>query len=669
MRRPFLVPSLLIVSWLVFLLPARAQNIRTVAGGFVGDRAFATQASLQEPTFAVQDFAGNLYVSDFSAHRIRKILANGKITTIAGTGISGFSGDNGPATSAMLSFPAGLAMDASGNLFIADSGNNRIRKISSAGIIKTIAGTGAAGYSGDNGPALQATFNQPYGLALDSHGNLFISDMGNSVVRKIDTAHIITTFAGTGVAGYGGDNGQATQAMLNFPRGLALDSVGRLFIADTTNHRVRKVDSLGVIITFAGNGDDGFSGDGGSPTSAAIGNPSGVAISPGGGILYISNAGNARIRTVTGGVINTLAGSTYGFDGDNQPLLSSRFATPSGIFLNRSGNLVVADTYNGRLRTLTGGVVKTTAGGFLGDGAAATAASLVLPQSMAFDTAGNYYIADAGGNRIRKVDTAGNISTVAGTGISGYSGDNGAATAATLNYPVGIAVDSAGNIFVADNGNAVIRKIDTAGTITTFATDSGFMDLAGLAVDSAGNLYSVDQTGCVVRKITPDATVTVVAGKFAACGYNGDGIAATNAKLNMPFGIALEANGNLLIADAGNNRVRKVSAGGIIATAAGIGTCGFSGDNGPPPQAELCSPFGVAADAQDNFYIADRANRRIRKVASATITTVAGTGLAGFNGDNLPDLGANLDDVVAVAVQGAKIFIVDDVTTRVRRIR
>lgn len=665
----FLVTAQLVGS-LVFCLftIAAAQTVTTAAGGFVGDGGSASKAALQEPGFAVQDTAGNIYVSDFSAHRVRKISTTSKISTFAGTGISGFSGDSGPAASAMLSYPTGLAIDASGNIYIADGGNNRIRKVDTSGTITTIAGTGTAGYSGDDGPALQATFNQPFGLALDSTGNLFISDIGNSVVRKIDTSQIITTFAGNGIAGYGGDNGPATQAMLDLPRGLATDSVGRVYIADAGNHRVRKVDSFGIIITFAGNGNSGFSGDGGSPTSAAIGNPRAVAVSAGGGILYISNAGSSRVRTVSGGAINTLAGSTYGYDGDSKPVLSSQFATPGGVLLNRGGNVVVADTYNGRLRTMSSGVMKTTAGGFLGDGAAATGASLVLPENIAFDKAGNYYIADAGGNRIRKVDTTNKITTVAGTGISGYSGDGGAATSATLWYPDGIAVDSTGNIFIADNLNAVIRKVTSTGAISTYATDPGFLDLASLTVDTAGNLYSVDQAGCAVRKITTTGSISVVAGIPSMCGYNGDNISATSAELNLPYGVALDSRGNLLIADAGNNRIRKVSPTGFISTVAGNGTCGFAGDNGSATSAELCSPHGVALDSLGNLYIADLANYRIRKVAHGIITTFAGTGVPGFNGDGLPALSTNLDDAVAVAVKGNTIYLVDDATTRVRRI-
>jgi NHL repeat len=322
---------------------------------------------------------------------------------------------------------------------------------------------------------------------------------------------------------------------------------------------------------------------------------------------------------------------------------------------------------NSRLRALTN-IARTVAGGFVGDGSPATRASLVLPENIAFDAAGNYYIADFGGNRVRKV-SAGTITTVAGTGISGYSGDGGAATSAELYFPAGVAVDGTGNIYIADAGNGVIRKV-SAGTINTFATGPNFSDLTSLAVDSAGNLYSADDGACVVRKITPGGVVTVVAGMEFNCGYNADGIRATNALLNAPFGVAVDSKGNLYIGDTANNRVRLVNANGVIFTIAGDGNCGFSGDGGPSTSAELCNPTGVGLDSTGNVYIADEVNLRVRRISGGTITTLAGSGLPGFNGDGLPATGTNLDCPVAVAAgpRGA-VFLVDNATMRVRRIR
>src|SRR5579863_1095658 len=238
---------------LLVLAPALpAQKVTTTAGGFVGDGGPAVKASFETPSFVVQDKSGNLYISDFTGQRIRKVTPTGTISTYAGTGISGFSGDGGPAHAAKLSYPTGLAFDAAGDLIVADGGNNRIRMIDTTGKITTIAGTGATGYTGDGGPAIKATFNQPWGLTYDLKGDLYIIDLGNCAVRFVNTSGIINTFAGNGTCGFGGDGGPATSANLNFPRSMTFDSSGNLYIADTANHRVREVNTSGTISTFAG---------------------------------------------------------------------------------------------------------------------------------------------------------------------------------------------------------------------------------------------------------------------------------------------------------------------------------------------------------------------------------------------------------------------------------
>jgi sugar lactone lactonase YvrE len=656
--------SILLISSLA------AQVVKTTAGGFVGDGGTAVKATLDWPSHMAQDKSGNLYISELYGHRIRKVTPTGAISTYAGTGISGFSGDGGPANAAQLSFPTGLTFDAAGDLIVAEQGNERIRKIDPSGIITTIAGTGALGYSGDGGPALLATFNSPYGVVYDAAGNLYITDILNYVVRIVSPAGIINTYAGNGVAGYGGDGGPATSASFNLPRGMAFDGKGNFYVADTLNHRVRVVNPAGTINTFAGTGQQGYSGDGGPATSAKIGNPRGLTVRN--GTLYISNGGQARIRSVSisTGIINTYAGSGFGYDGDGSPLLASLFATPTGLLFNSAGSLLVVDSQNQRVRKATGGVMKTAAGGFIGDGNMANSAALVVPEAISFDKSGNYYIADAAGNRIRKVSTTGMISTVAGTGISGYSGDGGLATAATLWYPLGVAVDSAGNIYIADDINNVVRKIDTSGHISTFATDPNFSGLGAMAIDSVNNLYVVDQGTCVVWKISPTAAVSVAAGVEFVCGFNGDGILATAAFLNTPFGVAVDSRGGIWIADSSNNRVRRVSSSGIIGTFAGDGICAFSGDGGPATSAELCFPEDVAVTKGGAVYIADTSNLRIRRVVSGTINTYAGTGVGGYNGDGLAALSTNLDDPVAIALNPNGVpYEVDDTQNRVRKIQ
>ncbi len=672
--RRYLSSIVLSLCMAVFCLVATlsAQNVTTVAGGFVGDGGRATNASFEEPFAVAYDKNGNLYVSDFAQNRVRKITRRGAISTFAGTGISGYNGDNIQANTAELSYPNGLAYDAQQNvLFIADGGNFIVRKVDLAtNIITTYAGTpGVFGDGGDGGPANQATMGQAYGLALD-HGTLYISDVGQCVVRNVDSGGIIHTYAGNATCGYNGDGIPATQANLNFPRGLTVDTNHKLYIADLLNHRVRVVSPAGqhIITTFAGTGNPGFSGDGGPATSANIGNPRGLTFHN--GAVYMSNTGGQRIRFVdiNTGIINTFVGSGFGYDGDNN--LTVLFNLPTGIVFNpTTGNLVMADSLNARVRTAVSGVMNTIGGGFIGDGGKATSAALVEPLNLAFDRAGNYYIADAAGNRIRKVDTTGKITTIAGTGVSGYTGDGGLATAAQLYFPEGVAVDANGNIFIADTVNGVIRKVDfVSKNISTFATDPNFNDLVSLAVDKFGNIYSADDGACVVRKITPGGTITVVAGMEFICGYAGDHGPATSAQLNGNYGVAVDGNGNLFIGDSANNVIRRVSPGGIITTIAGDGNCGFLGDGGPATSAEMCFPLGLTVDAAGNVYVADEINVRIRKIAGGKINTVAGTGVAGYNGDGLPALSTNLDDPVSVAVnpKNKAAYLLDDQQTQVR---
>ena len=643
-------------------------HVSTVAGGYVGDKGLATSAALQSPSATVLDSAGNLYITDVTANRIRRVTSTGTITTYAGNGICGFNGDGVVASKALLCSPTGLTLDPAGNLVFAEQGTNRVRSISkTTGKITTIAGNGAYGNTGDNGPATSAETGQPFWPVYDSAGNLYFTMVSLCVVRKVNTSGIISTVAGNGTCGFGGDGGAATAAMLKFPRGIAFDASGNLYIADTSNHRIRKVDTSGKITTFAGTGKAGFSGDGGLATSAMIGTPRAVTVQ--GSALYITNAGSSRYRWVNlaTNIINTYAGSTFGYDGDNHALLATQFAGGGSIGFDSSSNPIFADINNARVRKATAGIVSTIAGGYIGDGGKATAAALVLPEAVYVDKTGIIFVADYTGNRVRKI-SGGNISTIAGTGVSGYTGDNGPGTLATLYGPQGVAKDSAGNIFISDAGNGVIRKITASGTISTFAANANFSDVYKIAIDSANNLYVADDLSCVVWKITPAAVVSIAAGVLKTCGYNGDNIAATSAQLNLPYGVAVDSSGNLLIADFANSRVREVNASGIISTVAGTGTCGYTGDGGSPTSAELC-PNGIAVDSS-NIYIADNFTR-IRRIkhGSGAITTFAGSGF-GFNGDGLWPLLTGMDSVVDVVVDSkGAVYELDDWDHRVRKIQ
>ena len=300
------------------------------------------------------DGAGNLYIADASNHRIRKVDSIGTITTIAGTGERGFGGDGGPATQAQLDDPTGVAVDGAGNLYIADWSNARIRKVDGTGTITTIAGTGERGFGGDGGPAIQAQLDAPSGVAVDEAGNLYIADWSNARIRKVDGTGTITTIVGTGERGFGGDGGPATQARLNYPYGVAVDGAGNLYIADLANHRIRKVDSTGTITTFAGTGERGFGGDGGPATQAQLDDPTGVAVD-GAGNLYIADQYNHRIRRVDStGTITTIAGTgERGFSGDGGPATQAQLDDPTGVAVDGAGNLYIADASNHRIRLLT----------------------------------------------------------------------------------------------------------------------------------------------------------------------------------------------------------------------------------------------------------------------------------------------------------------------------
>ncbi|MGA7683470.1 MAG: SMP-30/gluconolactonase/LRE family protein [Terriglobales bacterium] len=658
-------------------------KVTTVAGGAVQNGKPATSAALTDPHFAAYDKKGNLYISDEFAHRVRKVSPSGIITTVAGNGISGYGGDGGPAKAAIVSFPTGLAFDTAGNVYFSDSGNQRVRKIDTHGKISTIAGNGTAGFGGDGGLATAAELSEPWGLAFDAAGNLYIGDVINERVRIVNTSGVINTFAGNGTTGFGGDGGPATAANLNFPYGLQTDGSGNLYIADLYNYRIRIVNAKGTINTFAGNGNTGCSGDGGSATAAAIGSPTGLTLD-GNSLLMATQSGCGRIRAVdlTSNTITTIAGSGGGYDGDGHAALSSKFAGPSDVKVDPSGNVVIVDRGNGRVREVNAQtqIVSTIAGGFTGDGGKGTLSNFNFPDGMGFDSNNNLYIADSSNHRVRKLAATGTITTIAGTGVTGYSGDMGLAAAATLDAPQAVAADTSGNVFIADQAGAVLREVSaTTGKITTFSNgvcysgSAPFCAFSSLATDASGNVYGADPYFCAIWQITPSGTVTAVAGApDQGCGYNSDGIPATQALLNSPFGVALDSAGNIYIGDQYNNRVRKVDhATKLISTVAGNGTAGFSGDGGPATAATLNFNSGVAVDSKGNLYIADLGNSRVRVVnSSGTIETYAGTGsFAGYNGNGLAASATNFDYLNAVVVNTKGIvYVLDTNQCRARKI-
>jgi Concanavalin A-like lectin/glucanases superfamily/FG-GAP-like repeat/HYDIN/CFA65/VesB-like, Ig-like domain/Abnormal spindle-like microcephaly-assoc'd, ASPM-SPD-2-Hydin/FIMAH domain/NHL repeat len=618
----------------VFKVDASGQ-LTVVAGngtpGYSGDGGPATSASLRGPSGVAVDSVGNLYISDTSNQRIRRVDTSGNISTVAGNGTYGYGGDGGVATDASLRDPFGVAVDITGNVYIADTDNERIRKVDTAGKISTVAGNGSVGFNGDGGLATNANLHSPLGVAMDAAGNLYIADTGNGSIRKVSANGNISTVAGiSGTGGFSGDGGPATSAMLGIPSGIGVDSDGNLYIADSNNGRIRKVDTSGTIATVAGDGIGGFVGDGGPATIASLMYPRGVALDSARN-LYIADTNNNRIRKVdTSGNISTVAGNgSFGYSGDGGLATSAGLYNPFDVSVDGSGNLYIADTNNNRIRKVdASGNISTVAGngtaGYSGDGGAATSASLASPYGVAVDGAGDLYIADAGNSRIRKVDASGNISTVAGNGTEGYSGDGGPATSAGLLFPARVAVDSAGNLYIADTDNQRIRRVDASGIISTvagngtaaYSGDGGAATSASLAypkgitIDSAGNLFIADTDNQRVRKVDISGNISTVAGG----GSGADGGPAISASLAYPWGVAIDSTGDLFIGDTSSQRIRKVDNSGIISTVAGNGSYGYSGDGGPATSAMLTSPSGVAVNGAGDVFIADTNNQRVRKV-------------------------------------------------------
>lgn len=423
-RRGLAAVAAVVVAVAPLLSPGDAGADSATANGFrlvarlsdntVGGNGVPRRELLLDPVHRLA-YSFEQETNEAIFHRYNIDSIDHAVRTFAGAGAAGFSGDGGPATSAALSGPGGLAFDKIGNLYVADTGNNRIRKIATDGVIATVAGTGSAGFSGDDGPAVEASLNTPRGLAFDKSGNLYIADTGNNRVRKVGADGKIATVAGNGSAGFSGDGGKATDASLNAPRAVAIATDSTVLVADTDNNRVRKINPFGTISTFAGNGEAGFSGDGGPAPSAKLNHPEGVAAGLGqnSSFIYIADTGNHRIRraSMLGGSILTYAGTgAPGFSGDGGKSDAARLNAPTGVFVYTSTGLYVADTGNGRVRTITvatgeanRGTIVTAVGGGAGDGSVPLEAQLDAPRAVAITRDGALYIADEAGNRIRRV--------------------------------------------------------------------------------------------------------------------------------------------------------------------------------------------------------------------------------------------------------------------------
>jgi protein gp37 len=643
-------------------------NISTVAGnaalalpgrcGYSQDGIPATTAQLYDPYGVFVDGAGNIFIADTDNAIIREVtIANGNIQTVAGTpGDPGYSGDGGLATGAELGLPEGIFVDGLGNIFIADTDNSVIREVTSANsFIQTVVGnyydfetTGKCQYSGDGNPPASAYLCLPAGVFVDGSGDIYIADTDNVVIREVVAGGNIETVAGNNTlgAGYSGNGGLATSAQLNYPNNMIVDSSGDIFIADTYNFVIREVTaSSGDIQTTIGNNTLAFSGDGGAALDAELYSPGAVGLDSAGN-LYIADTTNSVIRVVNTGTasitiagvtiqpgdIQTVAGSYYvpvgdafcDYSGDGGSPTSAQLCSPSGVFLDGSGNIFIADTQNNSIRavntqtaaitvagvTIQPNTVATVAGtGTLcsgvatacGDGGLATSAELANPYGVFVDSAENIFIADTDDYVIREVAaSSGIITTVAGNyaqctplGVT-LCGDGATATSAQLGPPFGVVVDTSENIYLADTGDNRIRVVANP------------------------NNQAITIAGVVI----PPGDIATVAGTGTR-GYAGDGAAATSALLDTPFGVFVDSSGDIFIADTYNFVIREVVAStGFIQTVAGNHTQGFSGDGDQSTSAELNFPSGVAGNSAGNLLVADTDNSRIRELVPAIFVTV-----------------------------------------------
>lgn len=674
--------------------PAQPQGILTTVAGtewiFAADGVRALEAPLSPIIHVTVDNDGRPIFADPGNAVVHRINRDGTLTVLAGNGIIGFSGEGGPATAAALNTPQAAVYDSKGNLYISDLGNNRIRRVTPAGIISTIAGSATIGFSGDGGPASRALLNAPGALAIDADDNVYFIDRGNSRVRRINTQGVITTVAGNGSTGATGDGGPATAASFNSAEALAFDRTGNLYLADSGNHRIRRIGRDGMISTIAGTGREGSSPDGAAALGGAINFPTGLAFDAA-GLLHFSDTQNGRIRQITAnGTLRTVAGTgQLGFTGDNGPATAARLNGSFGLAFDRQGNLLIADRDNFRLRTISpAGVIATLAGNarfrFNPPNTPALQSFLLQPQGVASGPRNSYLIADSLNNYLHSVSADGTLTTLAGTGVRQSAGNNVPAVSSPLANPIGVATDAQGNLYIAETDSNVVRRLSPIGTLTTvagngtagFSGDGGPATSAALrmpfavAVDPTGVLYIADAGNHRIRQVSPGGIITTIAGDGLPR-YGGDNGPATRASLAMPVNVVLDRAGNLLVADTGNGRIRRITPAGTISTVAGGGTRGgLAADGFPATEAELRNPYGIALDSTGNIYFSDATQHRVRRISpTGALSTVAGNGQAGFAGDGGLSTRAVLSSPAGLTVDAAGSLLIADMNNnRIRAV-
>jgi sugar lactone lactonase YvrE len=560
----------------------RLDRSITVAGGGlpVNLPGISAQLGASEISGLAADSAGNLYISSAEYALVLRLDTGGNLSAVAGTGFAGFSGDGGPATAARLNAPGNLAVAPNGDLYIADTGNLRVRKVS-GGVITTVAGSGQLGsLGGDGGPATAAGLESIEGVAVDGSGNLYFAEWANSCVRKV-SGGVIATAVGT----------CGNPMIVDEPKGVAVDSAGTLYVSS----------AYGTLTVPAG----------GKATYINAQQWPQMAVDSAGDLFM---ATTSQIIEYSNGSNATLAGdgSLFGFSGDGGPAISAQLGYAEAIAVDSSGNIYVADTWNRRIRKISNGTISTVVGGGTSTSGLAIGFQLYTPGATVPDGKGGLYVADTGNNRILRVSN-GAVSQIAGVGQRAYSGDGGPASAAGLNGPSALALDSSGNLYIADYSNQAVREI-SGGIMSTAISN---ITAAGIAVDSAGNLYLSTGNGCQVLKFA-GGQKTVFAGNGTPY-YTGDNGPAISAGLDIPTGLFMDRQDNLYIVEEYGGRIRKVS-GGTITTVAGSSAYGPSEGSGPYPVAPFYYPTAVAVDAAGDVYVST--GGEVLKVSHGEITTV-----------------------------------------------
>jgi hypothetical protein len=592
--------KLLFLFVIFYCFNLKAQIITTVVGNGIashtGDGGQATAAGINSPRAVVFDIAGNLYIADYGNNQIRKVNTLGIITTIAGNGIAGFSGDGGQATAASLNGPKGVKLDILGNIYVSDTYNMRIRKINTLGIIMTIAGNGVAGFSGDGGQATAAKLNYPERVILDAANNIYIADYYNNRVRKINTAGIITTIAGNGSAGFSGDGGQATAAGLNQLTEVALDATGNLYIVDFLNNRIRKINTSGIITTIAGNGVAGFSGDGGQATAAKLNNPYGISFDCGGN-LYIAEYGNNRIRRIDlTGIITTIAGTgTASYSGDGGQATAASLNGVTGLAFNLSGNLFIADYNNSRIRKVNG----------FGSGSALTVNSATI--------------------------CSGHTTTLIANGANTYTWNTGATTASVVVSP---SVTTSYTV-VGTSGSCASQAVATINVISGGTA----LGIAGNNTICAGNTTTLTASGANVYVWSTGATTaSVVLSPTVTTTYTVTGIVGTCTSQTVATIDVISASPTISI--SGNNSICI----GNTTTLTAQGANTYTWDTGATAATVILSPtitttYTVVGSACSNTSLAIDT---IHVYPSNPTITIAGSGtICPNNSATLTAVGAN----------------------------